>query len=96
MANRHHPCPECRKRHAPKNCRAGGGPASPGSAQGIPLQSIAILTENLARIFRELADVLERFPITPAEKDPGAAIPAKKNSGACPRSPDQVTDPSTA
>ena len=52
-----------------------------------------VFMANLARIFRELADVLERFPIT--TEDPGAAIPAEKNSGTCPRSDGEETpDPS--
>lgn len=67
MANPHPKCEICRKRHAPGNCRAGGGPASPDSAQGIQCHSMPGFVANLARIFRELADLIERFPITTAK-----------------------------
>jgi len=79
MPNSHPPCPGCRRRHRPGPCektpeedlcRVGGDQSPAGHfgsdnrPGGIHCYSLPGTTVGLARILRDLADLIERFPTT--------------------------------
>jgi hypothetical protein len=68
MGNPHGKCEICLQRHRAGNCKGWGGGMGYRRSDCNPMQSIGILTAGLARILRDLADLIEQFPI-PTAKD---------------------------
>ncbi len=68
MANPHHPCPECRRRHRPGPCGPEGGNRAPSPAQGNQCHSMPGIIADLARICGDLVSLVGKLPCVTPEK----------------------------
>jgi hypothetical protein len=62
MPNPHPPCQICRRRHRAGNCGAKGGMTPPRPAQGNQWDSLPGIVADFARLFGELATLVEKLP----------------------------------